>query len=324
MLVTENPIFQLAIFPGGVFALFFGLLLKGIDCKVRARLQCGVGPALLQPFFDLVKLSRKGDPVKATANERIFGASILLGIAAVAAATMPVLIGGIYGKGDALIGLPWIPFLLAVPTLALLAAERLSGAHFAAVRFTRELTLLLIWEGALLLVLFSLVLKVGMNSGGPVVFSLPEILRFQQERGPLLFDPTLLPAFVTYLFFIPALAGEGPFGLGQAEAEFVEGPAHEFSKPVLALFQMMSALRMVAALGLGVALFFPAEQGGSLLLGLSWFFLKCLLLTLASLSLARTTGGHFRIDQLVRLFWKWPAALGLTSLILVLITRSSP
>ena len=37
------------LFPGGLFALAFGLALKGADRRVAARLQGRVGPPLAQP-----------------------------------------------------------------------------------------------------------------------------------------------------------------------------------------------------------------------------------------------------------------------------------
>ena len=50
-------ILHLVVFPGGLFALALGLFLKGYDRRVEARLQRRVGPPLIQPFLDLVKLS---------------------------------------------------------------------------------------------------------------------------------------------------------------------------------------------------------------------------------------------------------------------------
>lgn len=49
----------LMILPLGAAALIFGLLLKGVDRIVVARLQRRIGPPLLQPFFDIIKLMRK-------------------------------------------------------------------------------------------------------------------------------------------------------------------------------------------------------------------------------------------------------------------------
>ena len=47
---------HLVVFPGGAFALAFGLLLKGLDRKLEARLQRRIGPPLMQPAFDVAKL----------------------------------------------------------------------------------------------------------------------------------------------------------------------------------------------------------------------------------------------------------------------------
>lgn len=52
-------ILHLVVFPGGLFALALGLFLKGCDRRVEARLQRRVGPPLIQPFLDLIKLSTK-------------------------------------------------------------------------------------------------------------------------------------------------------------------------------------------------------------------------------------------------------------------------
>ena len=52
-------ILHLVVFPGGLFALALGLFLKGCDRRVEARLQRRVGPPLIQPFLDLIKLSPK-------------------------------------------------------------------------------------------------------------------------------------------------------------------------------------------------------------------------------------------------------------------------
>ena len=41
---------HMCIFPGGVFALAVGMLFKGIDRRVEARLQRRVGPPLIQPW----------------------------------------------------------------------------------------------------------------------------------------------------------------------------------------------------------------------------------------------------------------------------------
>ena len=42
-----------------IFAIFFGLLFKGIDRKIVAHMQMRVGPPIRQPFRDMSKLFMK-------------------------------------------------------------------------------------------------------------------------------------------------------------------------------------------------------------------------------------------------------------------------
>ncbi len=51
-------VFNLLIFPGGLFALGLGVLFKGLDRKIEARLQRRVGPPVIQPLIDIVNQHR--------------------------------------------------------------------------------------------------------------------------------------------------------------------------------------------------------------------------------------------------------------------------
>ncbi|TYO98573.1 NADH-quinone oxidoreductase subunit H [Geothermobacter ehrlichii] len=319
MMEMLSPFFHLLVFPGGLFALAFGLLLKGVDRKVVARLQRRVGPPLHQPFIDLVKLLRKDSLVPETAQRQAFQWAPLLGFTGVALAVMLIPISGVYENGDAFGDLLVLLYLLVLPALALMIGGSASSNPFGSIGFSREMSIMLAYEGPLLLVLLSVALKVGAATGKTVTFSLTEIVRFQQANGPLLFDYTMLPAFLAYLLFIPANLGVAPFDIPEAESEILEGPLLEYSGPALAMFNLMSALKMVVILGLGVTLFFPAGVGGGALINLLWFAFKCLLLMLLAVTLVRTATGRLRIDQAFSFYFKWPEALGAASLIMVLI-----
>ncbi len=84
------------LFPGGAFALTFGLALKGADRRLAARLQGRVGPPLAQPFFDLVKLGFKRMMAPTEAFEPMFFGAPLVGAAAMLIAIMLVPIAGVY------------------------------------------------------------------------------------------------------------------------------------------------------------------------------------------------------------------------------------
>ncbi len=84
------------LFPGGLFALAFGLALKGADRRVAARLQGRVGPPLAQPFFDIVKLGFKRTMVPVEACEPVFLGAPLIGAASMLLAVTLIPIAGVY------------------------------------------------------------------------------------------------------------------------------------------------------------------------------------------------------------------------------------
>ncbi len=91
----------------------------------------------------------------------------------------------------------------------------------------------------------------------------------------------------------------------------------EYGGPLLALFQITSALKTFVVLGLGVALFFPGTISDLWPVNLLWFLLKCLALMLLSLTLVKSATGRFRIDQAFRFYVTVPTGLALLSLVLV-------
>jgi len=316
-----QPIFVLLIFPGGLFALTFGLFLKGLDRKIAARLQRRVGPPVYQPFIDLVKLTKKEMVVPETAHLGGFRLAPLLGFAGMMAAVTLIPIAGVYQGfehlGDSLVLL----YLLALPALALMVAGSASSSPFGAIGFSREMVMMISYELPLLIVLVTVALKVGLATGEVATFSLHKIVQFQLQNGPFLFDYTMLPALVAFLIFIPGNMGVLPFDIPEAESEIVEGPILEYSGSGLALFNLVTSLKMVVVLGLGVALFFPTPLSESFLLNLIWFSLKCFVLMIISITLVRTTTGRLRIDQAFKFYLRWPTVLALVSLVLTLLHR---
>lgn len=314
-------IFNLLLFPGGLFAIVVGLFLMGIDRKIVARIQRRVGPPIFQPFIDLVKLARKEVVVPETAHLQAFRLAPLLGFAGMMVAVTLIPIAGVYKglefSGDLLVVL----YLLALPAIALMVGGSASSSPFGAVGFSREMVMMMSYELPLLVVLVTVALKVGLATGGIATFSLSEIVRYQLENGALLFDYTMLPALLAFLVFIPGNMGVVPFDIPEAETEIVEGPILEYSGTSLALFKLTSSLKMVVVLGLAIALFFPTPLGENMLLNLLWYILKCLILMVISITVVRASTGRVRIDQAFKFYLKYPTALALISLVLALLQR---
>jgi len=79
------------------------------------------------------------------------------------------------------------------------------------------------------------------------------------------------------------------------------------------LFKVMSALKAVVVLGLGVALFMPLPFSG--IVGLIGWLAQLLALALVGVTAVRVGAGRMRIDQAFVFFLKWPLALALVSVL---------
>lgn len=307
------------LFPGGLFALAFGLALKGIDRRVAARLQGRVGPPLRQPFFDLVKLGFKRTMVPDTACEAVFLAAPLIGVVSMLLAVALVPIAGVYAPDPRIGNLLVLLYLLSVPGIALMIAGSASGSPFGAIGFSREMALMLAYEVTIVLVVVAVALRTGSAQGQVVTFSLSEIVRHQQENGAYLFDPAMWPAIAAFALFYPANLGIVPFDIPEAETEILEGPLLEYSGPALAFFKVMSALKAVVVLALGIALFFPVAPTG--VVGILVWLAEMLVLMIVGVSAVRVSVGRMRIDQAFSFFLKWPLLLAVASLTVVVVVR---
>lgn len=307
------------LFPGGLFALAFGLTLKGIDRRVAARLQGRIGPPLRQPFFDLVKLSFKRTMVPETACEAVFLAAPLIGVVSMLIAVALVPIAGIYAPDPRIGNLLVLLYLLAVPGIVLMVAGSVSGSPFGAIGFSREMALMLAYETTIVLVVIAVAMRTGFAQGQIVTFSLVDIVRHQQEHGAYLFDPAMWPAIAAFALFFPANLGIVPFDIPEAETEVLEGPLLEYSGPALAFFKIMSALKAVVVLSLGIALFFPVAPDG--IVGILVWLAEMLVMMVVGVSAVRVSFGRMRIDQAFSFFLKWPLLLAVASLTVVLVVR---
>ena len=319
MLDMLSHSFHLLIFPGGIFALFLGLLLKGIDRKICARLQRRVGPPILQPFYDIIKLSQKETIIPETANKAIFKFAPVFGFMGMMVAAMLIPVPGVWNGATGLGDMLMLLYLLPIPAIAFMLAGSASSSPYGAIGTSREMVLMFAYEIPLLVVLLTIALKAGGAEGSE--FSLAQVVAYQHANGSFGFNLSMLPAFIAFLCFIPGTMGAVPFDLPEAEPELLEGPLLEYSGPLLAMFNLMSALKLVVVMGLGVTLFFPGTIAGGALANLLWFVFKCLILMLVSVTIVRTATGRLRTDQTFKFYLKYPSVLAYVSLGLTLLLK---
>jgi formate hydrogenlyase subunit 4 len=131
-------------------------LLLGLITKTKAAIAGRIGPPLLQPYYDLIKLARKGS-VFSTTTTWIFRASPVVGVATALLASLFVPLGGhdspISFAGDLIL----FVYLFGLARFFTVSAALDTGSAFEGMGGAREATFSCLAEPALLLGLIVLV-----------------------------------------------------------------------------------------------------------------------------------------------------------------------
>jgi len=287
-----------------------GLAASWIDRKVTARLQYRVGPPLLQPLTDLVKLMGKETTVPSTATRPVFFAAPLTGLSAVMVASAVVWAANANAQSG-FVG-DWIVliYLLVMPSLAMIAAGFASGNPVASLGASREMKLVLSYELPFVLALLVPVIL----SGGSI--RLGALVEFQRESGAVAGNLSGLLALLVVILVTQAKLALVPFDIPEAETELAEGPLIEYSGPLLGTFRLMRNMMLFLLPFVAVTLYW----GGASLSGWGflWAFLKVVALV-AVTTVIRNTNPRVRIDQAMRFFWGPVTVLAAASVVLALV-----
>ena len=213
-------------------APFVGGLLVGVDRKITARMQSRIGPPLLQPFYDVIKLWNKEAFISGSLQPVL--AFSYLGFAALA-------VGLFMSGGDLLL----ILFTSAIADVCLITASLNSKSPFSYLGGRRELLAVLSYEPVLILTFISISMVTGS-------FLVEGVLGFSK---PLLM---LLPAVLVALELVLLIElKKSPFDVsasGHAHQELVRGVYTEFSGYTMAMLEVGHWVKMVLLLSV-IALF---------------------------------------------------------------------
>ena len=285
-----SHLFWILIFPGFVFTLCLGLVASWIVRKVSALVQWRVGPPVLQPFYDVMKLLGKETLVPEKAQRTVFMSAPLVGMAGVLLlSTMLWKITIDPGKlfvGDIIVAI----YLMVLPSLALILGSSASASPHAAIGTSREMKLVMGYELPLVLAFIVVVIKTGGT------LNLAEIAG--AEHVPVLSISGML-AFLVALLCVQAKLGFVPFDIAEAETELGSGVLMEYSGALLAVWKIMQAMMLVALPMFLVVVFLGgfATSGGALA-GIGKYVLVVVLLILI-----KNTNPRVRIDQAMKFFW---------------------
>jgi ech hydrogenase subunit B len=226
-----------------VLALFLGGLISGADRILTARLQARVGPPLIQPFYDVIKLLGK-EPVVVNVWQ-VFCAYAYLTASAIAVVLLAL-------GTDLLL----ILFTQAVGAIFLVVGALSSTSPFSQVGAHRELLQILSYEPLLLLTAIGIYLETGS-------FKISDILAWKE---PLLLKLPFL--FVALGYALTIKLRKSPFDLSTSHhghQEIVKGLLTDYSGPFLAFTEIGHWFDVVLLLGF-CALFWATDWLGMVLI----------------------------------------------------------
>lgn len=231
-----DPMVKLALFIAFIVgAPILGCLLAGFDRIVTARMQGRVGPPLLQPFYDVMKLMEKRTVVVNHAQAYYVFCFLLF----------VVLTGALFFMGGDLL---LVVFALTVASIFLVLAGYSPNSPYSNIGAERELLQMMAYEPMLLLMVLGMYQSVKsfhvsslMTSVHPLLYTLPGI-------------------FLGFIFILTIKLRKSPFDLSTSHhghQELVKGLTTEFSGSQLAMIEVGHWYENVLLLGL-VYLFFAA------------------------------------------------------------------
>jgi len=298
-------LFWIVVFPGFLFTICLGLAACWIVRKVSALVQWRVGPPLLQPLYDVIKLMGKEILIPQQAHRAVFTLAPLIGMAGVLLlSTMlwRITLGKSAFVGDIVVAI----YLMVLPSLALILGSSASSSPHASVGTSREMKLVMGYELPLVLALVVVIIKAGGELG---------LTAIAQQTTVLSISGML--AFLVSLLCIQAKLGFIPFDIAEAETELASGILMEYSGALLAIWKIMQAM-MLVALPLFLVMVFLGGFGTSLWAGLLSGIGKYVLV-LVLIILIKNTNPRVRIDQAMKFFWVYCSITLVVAIVLAII-----
>jgi ech hydrogenase subunit B len=211
-----------------IAAPIIGCLIAGLDRKITSRLQHRVGPPLLQPYYDVVKLLKK-DNVVVNKSQNLY---VVIYVVFVILSLLMLAF-----KGDMLM----IVFVYTISSVALIVGGMSTGSPYARVGSSREIMAILSYEPILILYAVAIYMLTG-------TFNLSAV---SAASSPLLMYIPLI--FISMLFVMNIKFKKSPFDYStshHAHQELVKGMFTEYSGPGLAGIEIGHFYEYVFLLGL--------------------------------------------------------------------------
>jgi formate hydrogenlyase subunit 4 len=227
-----------------VLAPLVGGFLAGLDRKISARMQGRVGPPVLQPFYDVLKLTEK-EPITVNRVQDFYVMCFFIFV---------MVTGGLFFAGENLL---LVMFTLTLASVFLIVAAFSSNSPYSEVGAERELLQMLAYEPMVLITCVGFYMFTGSFQVGQIMLS---------TKMPF---PYLIGLFIGFIYILTIKFRKSPFDLSMshhAHQELVAGLKTEFSGKTLALLEAAHWYENVFLLGM-VFLFFVNGQWWGYVIG---------------------------------------------------------
>ena len=318
LLIALKWLFHILVFPGFLFTLIAALLLAGIDRKLVARMQNRVGPPILQPVYDLLKLFGKEVIIPRQANKKAFLSAPAVGLASLLVTSLILPFSAAFVAVSGVADVIVVLYLLTIPAVAIIVGAASSASPFAGVGLSREMVAVMAYELPLTVVLIAVCRKAGlaMEESG-MTFSFATIMQYQAEHGAMITKLSMWPAALAMLFIVPCEVGAHPFDIAEAETEICEGTLAEYSGLPLAFYELGHYVKMFILTSLFCVLFLGGFTTGIIFVDLILRLLFCLIVTFITITVPHAVCARFKVEQVFKFYWTWILGLAFISLLLV-------
>lgn len=275
-----------------IIILLLSPLLQGVIKKIKAYSQGRAGASVFQPYYDLLRLSRKDMVISETASW-IFHATPFIVFASTVAASMlvPVLSvnGSIFKAGDIIA----IIYTLALGRFFMALAGLDTGTAFGGEGSSREATLAILVEPVLILAIFTAAIAGGSTN-----------LNVLARSANLFYSPAHMLAFAAFFIALISETGRIPVDNPDTHLELTmihEGMVLEYSGRYLALMEWAHFIKQMLLFTIAIDLFFPygiqGGDGGNIFISIFLYPVKILVLG-AAVALTESSRAKLRFFQL--------------------------
>lgn len=271
-----------------VIFLALAPLFEGIVRKITAKVQSRMGPPVIQPYYDIIKLLGKENLV---AGNWAFNLAPMIAFASVLSVICFIPFGYKANFLTQYADVITIIYLLVLGGVSILIGALASKNTFAMMGASREMVTMIMVEPVLAMTFFVGAMRVKSLGIDSTVFS---VLNngYSWAVGLML---------VLYLAALQAFVGKQPFDIAEAEQELLEGPYLEYSGPNYALFKYAMMMKQMFYASLFVMVFVPFFYTG--IYGLDIIIqLAGIACVYVFIALVGSTNPRLRIDQAVRYY----------------------